>query len=193
MKDTSMEAETNTLAKSKEDKVVPNDSSPVADTPTSPDEEKGTNITQYKIINSRSRNRRESNAKSNRSKTPDASNRSPYSQHTYKTRVTLKLALDASADPMKAIQALMKEFLREINNLDTSLVILPWHNKKSLLAPIQANGSLPNTITSMHKYFHKLFIPKKETETTIHPQLMLGHKNDFDILREGIHPWVQSK
>ena len=105
--------------------------------------------------------------------------------------MTLKLALDASADPMKAIQALMKEFLREINNLDTSLVILPWH-KKSFLAPIQANGSLPNTITAMHKYFHKLFIPKKETETTIYSQLMIGHENDFDILREGIHPWVQS-
>ena len=165
---------------------VPTVSNPTADEATKED-----NQSLYKIINSRSRNRRVSNAVSNRSKTPDASNRTSYPQYTYKTRVTLKLALSASADPLKALQDIIKEFLREINNLDTSLSILPWQ-KNNLSAPIQANAALPNTITAMRKYFHKLYIPKKDAESTIYPQLMIGHENDFEILREGIFPWVQS-
>ena len=43
----------------------------------------------------------------------------------------------------------------------------------------------------LYKYLHKLFLPKKEMETTIYPQLYLGHDVDFETLRENIYPWVQ--
>ena len=78
-----------------------------------------------------------------------------------------------------------------MNQLDSSLVILPW-NKNSSSPSLHSNSTIPDTVMILHKYLHKLFLPKKEIETTIYPQLHLGHDVDFDTLRENIYPWVQN-
>ena len=145
--------------------------------------------TNYKKVNDRSRNRRISNAKSSRSKTPDKNNCTSI-QYTHQTRVTLKMSIKPTVDPVATIKSLLKEFLREMNQLDSSLVILPWnHNSSS--EPLHSNSSIPDTVMVLYKYLHKLFLPKKEMETTIYPQLYLGHDVDFETLRENIYPWVQ--
>ena len=77
-----------------------------------------------------------------------------------------------------------------MNQLDSSLVILPW-NKNSSSPSLHSNSTIPDTVMILYKYLHKLFLPKKEIETTIYPQLHLGHDVDFDTLRENIYPWVQ--
>ena len=87
-------------------------------------------VNTYKVVNDRSRNRRISNAKSSRSKTPDKTNCTP-PQHTYNTRVTFKMNIKPTVDPVATIKSLIKELLREMNQLDSSLVILPWNQNSS--------------------------------------------------------------
>ena len=78
-----------------------------------------------------------------------------------------------------------------MSHIDNKLVLMPW-NQKCNDSPITNNMSMPDSVTVMHKYLHKLFVPRNEMETTIYPQLHLGHEMDFNTLCEGIYPWAQS-
>ena len=141
---------------------------------------------QYKNVNPASKNRRERN----RDKTPESTNRTKYS-YQYYTRVTFKLHIQASDDPIMTIRDTVKELLRELYQIDNKLALLPW-KEASNLEPLTTSTSIPNTITTMNKYLQKLFVPKKGTERTIYPHIRIGHDIDFHTIREDIYSWVNN-
>ena len=142
----------------------------------------------YKRVNHISRNRREPS--NSRSKTPDATNRTRQ-QFTFETRITFKMSIKPTVEPLQTIRSITKQLLTEMSHIDDKLVLLPW-NQKSTSSPITNTMSMPDSVTAIYKYLHKLFVPRNAVETTIYPQLRLGHEMDFTTLREGIYPWVQS-
>ena len=140
---------------------------------------------QWKTINPSSKNRRERN----RDKTPESNNRNQYEHHYY-TRVTFKMEVKASDDPIAIIRQIVKEFLREINQIDNQAVILPWKSSSNL-EPLTTVMSLPTTVTGINKYLHKLYTPKKgNDEGIVYPHIRIGHDINFYTIREEIQAWV---
>ena len=140
----------------------------------------------YKQVNPVSKNRRERN----RDKTPESNNRTQH-DYTYYTRVTFKISVKASDEPISTIKDIVKELLRELYQIDNQLSILPWKGA-STLEPLSTITTIPNTVTGLNKYLHKLFVPKKGTESTIYPHIRIGHEMDFHTIREEIYSWVNN-
>ena len=76
----------------------------------------------YKSINHTSTNRR--NKSDLRDKTPDRNNKTRY-QYQYYTRVTFKMHVKSSNSPLLTIRETLREFLRELSQIDSAASILP--------------------------------------------------------------------
>ena len=125
-----------------------------------------------------------------RDKTPDAKNKQQYI-HQYETRVTLKLSISPSEDPLAKIRQIIKELLREASQIDENISIMPWRSK-SHLDSLPINSAPPDTVTRMHRFLHKLYIPKKGEQTQIYPRICIGHDIIFSNLRDDLLPWLSS-
>ena len=125
-----------------------------------------------------------------RDKTPDAKNKQQYI-HQYETRVTLKLSISPSEDPLAKIRQIIKELLREASQIDENISIMPWRSK-SHLDSLPINSAPPDTVTRMHRFLHKLYIPKKGEQTQIYPCICIGHDIIFSNLRDDLLPWLSS-
>ena len=51
---------------------------------------------------------------------------------------------------------------------------------------------MPDTISGMHKYLHKLYVPKPGGQTFIYPHIRIGHDTVYSDLRDNILPWLSS-
>ena len=147
-------------------------------------------MSNYKSVNPTSINRTVTSSR-NRDKTPDTKNKRKV-QHKYATRVTLKLNIEPSDDPLGQVIDVMKEFLRESSQIDETISIVPWRNICHL-DPITHNSIVPNTVTGMHKFMHKLYVPKKGEQTSIYPHIKIAHDTLFSDLRDDLLPWLTSQ
>ena len=146
----------------------------------------------FKKVNAQSRNRRTCvrATTGQGERTPEKSNKTTH-VHRYQTRVTWKMSIPASNEPIKKVKEVAQEFLRELAQIDSKIALLPW-NDHSSSPPITSKSKMPDTVTGTHKFLHKLFAPKIGMDTTVYPQVRLGHDKDFQTLREEIHSWVSS-
>ena len=146
----------------------------------------------FKKVNPHSKNRRKKadGRREGNSKTPERNNKKAY-EHQYKTRVTWKLKVKASDNPLQAVKELCQEFLREQAQIDDKITLLHW-NSKGTTAPITSKDAMPDTITGTHKFLHKLFLPKPGVESIIYPQVHIGHDIDYETLREEITSWANN-
>ena len=148
-----------------------------------------TSTTTYKAVNPTSLNR-SVGLSSGRDKTPDAKNKSKY-LHQYETRVSLKLSIPPTDDPLSKIRQILKELIREAHQIDKEVEILTWRSR-SHLEPLSTSSPIPDTVTGMHKYLHKLYVPKQGEQTYIYPQLSIGHDTSFSNFRDELLPWLTS-
>ena len=65
-----------------------------------------------------------------------------------------------SDNPLATSRQIIKEFLRKMTQSDAEASILSWRQMFTL-EPLTPSTVLPDTITGMHKYLHKLCVPKK--------------------------------
>ena len=146
----------------------------------------------YKAVNANSKNRRQC-IRTNQlqgEKTPEATNRTNYI-HKYNTRLTWKMNVPASDDPISKVKEITQEYLRELSQIDDKVLILNWY-ENGTSPPIAPNAPLPTTVTGTHKYLHKLFVPKPGKDSVIYPQVHLGHDVDFHTLRDELSNWTQN-
>ena len=141
---------------------------------------RGRSITPYAKVNASSRNRREVQ-RAARDKTPDSSNTRKSYQHQYHPRVTFKMTVEPSGDPIASIRGTLKDLLRELSQIDSSIAILPWRSNTTL-DQLHTNSVMPTTVTATYKYMHKLFVPKKGEQSTVYPHIQLGHDIDFSTI-----------
>ena len=147
----------------------------------------------FKVVNNNSRNRRKSiwaDSLNNSEKTPESNNRTTY-VHQFNTRMTLKLTVKASEDPMAKVKETIQEFLKEITQIDDKLVILPWY-ENSKVPPLLPNSPMPTTMTGTQKLLHHLFVPKPGKDSILYPQVRLGHDIEFTTLPEELSTWTQT-
>ena len=95
----------------------------------------------------------------------------------------------ASDDLRSAIVKILKELLRELNQIDSDSGILPWHSKAKS-EQLTSTAAMPLTVTGLHCYMHKLYVPSKGDRSTLYPHICIGHDVDFKTIREDIFPWV---
>lgn len=61
---------------------------------------------------------------------------------------------------------------------DETITLHQW--KKISTVPIfNPHSELPTSITTLAKYFHKVYLPKKGETTTVYPMIFIGHNVDF--------------
>ena len=141
----------------------------------------------FKSVNANSRNRRKCirvQQMNQGDTTPESNNRTIH-VHKYETRVTWKLAITASEEPIKKVKEVVLEFLKELSQIGPKIALLPWH-QTSTVPCIFANGQIPSTVTGTHIFLHKLYMPKAGKDITIYPQVRLGHDVDFQTVQEKI-------
>ena len=92
---------------------------------------------------------------------------------------------------MQQVKEKIQELLRESAQIDDKVVLMNWYESGSTPV-ITPTGSFPTTVTGTHKFLHKLFVPKAGKETTIYPQVRIGHDVDFNTLREELSSWLTS-
>ena len=95
--------------------------------------------------------------------------------------VTWKMHIPASDNPMQKVKDVAQDFLREMTQIDSKVALLPWHTHGAAL-PITSKSKMPDTVTGTHKYLHKLFTPKIGVDSTVYPQVHLGHDVDFQTI-----------
>ena len=146
----------------------------------------------FKSVNSRSTNRRQCirMTEPQGDKTPESHNRSAY-VHKYSTRVTWKISMSASDEPIKRAKEIAQEFLKELAQIDEKIVLLNWY-ESGTAPPITPNAQMPTTVTGTHKFLHKLFVPKPGKDSIIYLQVRLGHDVDFHTLQEEISNWTSA-
>jgi len=173
----------------KEDTISSNENSSDEE---SPDEDDSPPVKRYKIVDNQSRNRRECNrnTQEDRESTPDRTNRSNIT-NLYYSRITLRVPMEPSADPKETVCTQFKEIIKEMQQADEKLTLIPW--KKFTTEPRLPPGTdTPNSLTKLVKYLHRIYLPKKAEGTTIYPMMFIGHDIPFDDLREALQPWFSS-
>ena len=125
-----------------------------------------------------------------REATPERTNRRSYNNQEY-SRITLKLVIEIADDPREAVLIAFREFIKEMQQADDTLTVLPW--KTSSTAPVLTlRSELPDSITSLTKYLFRAYVPKKNTSAILYPQLYVGHDTSFDDIRESMQAWLSS-
>ena len=144
-----------------------------------------------KKINPTSRNRRVCNRilMQNRDTTPERQNTRTY-QHVFKTRVTVKLTLTDTGDMHQSIRDALKSLLTALTKSDPSVTIMPWV-AKSHLKELHRPEEVPHMINSMRSYVNKLFVPGEGRNRVIYPNMMIGHDDSLEVLKEKLSIWMR--
>jgi len=148
-------------------------------------------ISQVKKVNPSSRNRRVCNRilSQDRDTTPERQNTRTY-QHTFKTRVTVKLTLSTVGDMHQSIRDALKGLLSALTKADSTITLMPWlshSNSKELHRPEE----IPHLINSMRGYANKLYVPGEGNNRVIYPHIRLGHDDSLEELKEKVGDWMR--
>jgi len=177
---------------SKETTMAEKDKNEKIKTPT-PKKRLGSEITNFKKVNSRSSNRRtckikKGNEKLNDDDTPDKSNKSLY-PHVEITRVSLKLKVPAAQDKRGAAMNVLRELFTQLKKIDKTTQIYTWAEDNE-----KAHGRIKEPaeigdMKSMQLHSSKLFVFENQSDMTLYPQIRLGHDMSLEDIREGIRDW----
>ena len=96
----------------------------------------------------------------------------------------------ATDDSRVAIVKILEEFVGELNQIDGDSGILPWHRRAKLSETLSTKTPMPSTVTGLHCYMHKLYMPRKGEQSTIYPHIRLGHNVDYGTLSETLNSWL---
>ena len=148
----------------------------------------------YKKVDSTSANRRlcsRGPSSLQLESTPDRNNR-VLGSFNYRTRVTVKLNIEASEDPKEAIMNVLQEFFDELQNVDAGSALLPWKRKDFGKGKIDKAAVFPTDFNKMRTYAPRLFAGKKGESMTIYPNLFIGHSLALPEVRKQLQPWLSS-
>ena len=127
-----------------------------------------------------------------RDRTPDRNNRTQIT-NLYYSRVTIKVTIEASEDPQEAVLSAFNDYVKELHQVDSMLTIHPWKAKAAVPIITQsAPDDFPESFTRLTRYLHRVFLPQKERNATLYPQMYIGHDEEYDEIRESIQPWLSS-
>ena len=124
--------------------------------------------------------------------TPDRNNRA-LGTFNHRTRVTVKLSIEALEDPKEAILNAMQEFFEEFTNANDAGAILPWKRSNFGKGKIDKSLLFPAEFSNLRTYVPRLFAGKKDVRMTIYPNLWLGHSISFQELRKMMQPWLSNE
>ena len=153
----------------------------------------------FKRINHDSKNRRacarkmgDPEADGSRDKTPDRNQRKTIT-NVYYSRVTIKLSVEASNDPGEATLSAFNDYLKEMYQVDPTITVHPWKSRGALPVLMQSvPDDFPESFTRLTRYLHKVFLPSKDRDAFLYPQIYIGHDEEFDEIRETMQPWFSS-
>ena len=104
-------------------------------------------------------------------------------QHVFKTQVTVKLTLTDTRDMHQLIRDALKSLLTALTKSDPSVTIMLWV-AKSHLKELHRPEEEPHMINSMRSYENKLFVPGEGRNRVIYPNMMIGHDDSLEMLKE---------
>jgi hypothetical protein len=160
----------------------------------------------HKKVNHRSANRRQCNRivqgqtteggkDDDSNSTQGRNNNMRTFNHTYVTRVTLKLFIPASKEPARTTSELIKELVNEIIKIDDKAAIYPWKDALAYKGRITSGNEVPecrSDFSDLRAYLHKFFPPKKDTVSTSYPNLRIGHEKPIEEIRKELRPWLET-
>lgn len=123
--------------------------------------------------------------------TPDRTNR-VLGNFNHRTRVTVKLNIEASDDPKEAILNALNDFFEELTNADGGSALLPWKRSEFAKGKVDGNSAFPTDFSRMKVYVPRLFAGKKDEKMTIYPNLFIGHALSFQEIRKKVQPWLSN-
>ena len=132
----------------------------------------------WKIVNSRSTNRRQFNPEG-RDTTPDRANRT-LRQYPNKTRITLKLQVQASERPHQEVTKNVKAFVKEILKADRNAAILPWKSVNDHKGPVKKANDLPDNSYELRDYLADCWTPKEGEKRILYPHIYIGHTESLE-------------
>ena len=142
----------------------------------------------WKMVNHKSANRRQFNPEG-RDTTPDRANRN-LSRYPNKTRITLKLQVQASERPNQEVTNNVKAFVKEILRADGNAAILPWKQANEHKGAIKKASNLPDNSYELRDYLADCWIPKEGEKRIIYPHIYLGHTESMEDIRKNMSDYL---
>ena len=144
----------------------------------------------WKMVNSKSTNRRKFNA-GERDTTPDRENRSSR-KFPNLTRITLKLQVEASERPQQEVLKSIKAFTKEILRADKTAGILPWKTENQHKNVIKKANDLPDNAYDLRDYLSECWTPKPGNKKIVYPHIYLGHSETLEDIRKRMGDFLSS-
>jgi hypothetical protein len=144
----------------------------------------------WKMVNSKSANRRQFNPEG-RDTTPDRTNRN-LSRFPNKTRITLKLQVQASERPHQEVTNNVKAFVKEILKADGKAAILPWKQANEHKGAIRKASNLPDNSYELRDYLADCWTPKEGEKRILYPHIYIGHTESLEDIRKTMGEYLSS-
>lgn len=148
----------------------------------------------YKKVNHKSINRREclrNSVDDTSIATPEVNNKGNFRSNQFSTRIGLKLAIPASAEPLAAVQKALKSMLKQIWEADPKACIIPWRENDQGMRRICKEEDIPTELEELKKYLSRFWTPKPNKEGKQYPFLWLGHDEPLRDINLKIQPWLR--
>ena len=144
----------------------------------------------WKMVNSKSANRRQFNPEG-RDTTPDRANRN-LARYPNKTRITIKLQVQASDRPNQEVTNSVKTFVKEILQADGNAAILPWKQANEHKGAIKRASNLPDNSYELRDYLADCWIPKEGEKRILYPHIYLGHTESMEDIRKTMGEYLST-
>lgn len=131
----------------------------------------------YTKVQHKSANRRKKVKKTRNTGSGQNNNTTTYA---YKTRITQKLTVPASANMTASLVNTIKTWLNHLDKGDNKAAVLPWKASDSLEKHLKDGTTLPRDINGLKTYFFNFFLKEENKEVAIYPSVYLGHSKPLD-------------
>ena len=111
-------------------------------------------------------------------------------QNKHLTRVDARLKVPASLQPDKALAIVAKAVLTKLQEMDSSIRILPWATG-SRTPHIRGSSDVPNTMGKFKQYFPRIFPNKKGGG--MYTSILIGHDKIFPDIIDDIAWWLKQE
>jgi hypothetical protein len=147
----------------------------------------------HKPVNANSTNRRQCKRTSDNlsRSTPDCNNLSQR-KHSFSTRLTLKLNVEASDDLEKKLLQLFAEFAGELISANSTSAVLPWKSIDRNKAHITKSSDIPINTKLLRTYLNRFYLNRTpNTQFITYPGIHIGHNKQLSEIREEMQHWMQ--
>ena len=112
----------------------------------------------------------------------------------FRSRVTFKILIPASDNPVNKASKIMMDLLSQIKDTsDSDACYIPWCEKdESTIDIIDDPTDVPTKLSELSKYFPRLFPGRPHQQNVVYTKVYLGHNDIFDNINSDIKYWLMS-